>query len=163
MTFEDREERVQHFQTVSHQSFISINVRRRIGDRDVRLDDHIYETQLDDDQPNEPMEMTDLLSSGVQALHDQHERMLHEGLILQQDADKAEEHLSSLQISIPEQGMNVDAQKLNQDVLQQAAVSLKQVADDLQDVSYDGTMIWKIVGFREKLGMLHHQKERDQH
>jgi hypothetical protein len=45
----------------------------------------------------------------------------------------------------------LDGIKPNQEILQQDVASLKQKVDDMQYVSYDGTLIWKISGFREKM------------
>ncbi|CAF4555534.1 unnamed protein product, partial [Rotaria sp. Silwood2] len=41
--------------------------------------------------------------------------------------------------------------KSNQEILQQDVASLKQKVDDMQYVSYDGTLIWKITNFHEKM------------
>ncbi|CAF4772212.1 unnamed protein product, partial [Rotaria sp. Silwood2] len=41
--------------------------------------------------------------------------------------------------------------KPNQEILQQDVASLKQKIDDMQYVSYDGTLIWKITSFLEKM------------
>ncbi|CAF0929203.1 unnamed protein product [Adineta steineri] len=41
--------------------------------------------------------------------------------------------------------------KLNQDIFSQDASSLKEKIDDLQNVSHDGTFIWKITNVREKM------------
>jgi hypothetical protein len=41
--------------------------------------------------------------------------------------------------------------KHNQDILNQDLISLKEKIDDMQNVSYDGTFVWKITSFKEKM------------
>ncbi|CAF4286818.1 unnamed protein product, partial [Rotaria sordida] len=48
----------------------------------------------------------------------------------------------------------------NQEILQQDVASLKQKVDDMQYVSYDGTLIWKITSLHEKMSKVDAQSER---
>jgi hypothetical protein len=41
--------------------------------------------------------------------------------------------------------------KHNQDILNQDLASLKEKINDMQYVSYDGTFVWKITNFKEKM------------
>ena len=61
------------------------------------------------------------------------------------------QELTSLKLSIQEQSAFLDGIKPNQEILQQEVASLKQKVDDAQYVSYDGTLIWKITSFQEKM------------
>ena len=54
-------------------------------------------------------------------------------------------------MSVQEQSAFLDGIKPNQEILQQDVASLKQIVDDMQYVSYDGTLIWKIISFHEKM------------
>jgi len=42
--------------------------------------------------------------------------------------------------------------QINQTILQQDVASLKQKNDDIQGISDDGTLTWKITNFAEKMG-----------
>jgi predicted nucleic acid-binding Zn-ribbon protein len=102
-------------------------------------------------QMQEIYETINILASGIQALNDDTQRLSSDSIRLQTSIDSLSQDFQSLKLSIEEQGAFLDGIKPNQEILQQDVASLKQKVDDMQYVSYDGTLIWKISGFREKM------------
>ena len=99
-------------------------------------------------------------SPPVTVLKDEIQRNETETTIMHDIIEAKEASCDLLERSVQEQQVRVPEIERNADALYQAAVSLKQAADDLQDVSYDGTMIWKIPSFREKMGTLPDERKR---
>ncbi|CAF1098463.1 unnamed protein product [Adineta steineri] len=62
------------------------------------------------------------------------------------------ENIPQLKQSIEDSHRFLAGYKMNQDILSQDASSLKEKINDLQNVSYDGTFIWKITNVKEKIG-----------
>ncbi|CAF4382772.1 unnamed protein product, partial [Adineta steineri] len=60
--------------------------------------------------------------------------------------------LPTMKTSIEESNNVLRAMNINLMVLQQKILSLKYQLEDQQVISYDGTLIWKISQFREKMG-----------
>ncbi|CAF4451827.1 unnamed protein product, partial [Adineta steineri] len=60
--------------------------------------------------------------------------------------------LPTMKTSIEESNNVLSAMNINLMVLQQKILSLKYQLEDQQVISYDGTLIWKISQFREKMG-----------
>ncbi|CAF5059091.1 unnamed protein product, partial [Rotaria sp. Silwood1] len=92
-----------------------------------------------------------ILASGIQTLNDDTQRLSNESIRLQSSIESITQEFSSLKLSIQEQSSFLDGVKRNQEILQQDLASLKQKVDDMQYVSYDGTLIWKITNFHEKM------------
>ncbi|CAF1384464.1 unnamed protein product [Adineta ricciae] len=99
----------------------------------------------------EVYEAINTLASGTQTLNDETLRVSSESVRLQSSVESLAQELASLKLSIEEQGAFLDGIKLNQEILQKGVASLKQKVDDAQYVSYDGTLIWKITSFQEKM------------
>jgi predicted nucleic acid-binding Zn-ribbon protein len=102
-------------------------------------------------QMQEIYETINILASGIQTLNDDTQRLSTDSIRLQTSIESLSQDFASLKLSIEEQGAFLDGIKPNQEILQQDVASLKQKVDDMQYVSYDGTLIWKISGFREKM------------
>jgi chromosome segregation ATPase len=96
-------------------------------------------------------ETISILASGIQALNDDIQRISNDSIRLKTSIESLTQDFASLKISIQEQSAFLDGIKPNQEILQQDVASLKQTVDDMQYVSYDGTLIWKIPNFREKM------------
>ncbi|CAF1336428.1 unnamed protein product, partial [Rotaria sordida] len=109
-------------------------------------------------QMQEIYETINILASGIQTLNDDTQRLSSESIRLQSSTESLTQEFSSLKLSIQEQSSFLDGVKPNQEILQQDVASLKQKVDDMQYVSYDGTLIWKITSFHEK--MMDAQSER---
>ena len=82
------------------------------------------------------------------------QRLSHESVKIQNAIDGLTQDLAALKLSIQEQNIFLDGLKPNQEILQQDVSSLKQKVEDMQFVSYDGTLIWKIANFKEKMSKI---------
>ncbi|CAF1494816.1 unnamed protein product, partial [Rotaria sordida] len=123
-----------------------INERHgRVSGMDVDIELEIYET-------------INILASGIQTLNDDTQHLSSESIRLQSSTESLTQEFSSLKLSVQEENSFLDGIKLNQEILQQDVASLEEKVDDMQYVSYDGTSIWKIKNFREK--MMDAQSER---
>ncbi|CAF4411648.1 unnamed protein product [Rotaria sp. Silwood2] len=109
-------------------------------------------------QWQEIYETINILASGIQTLDDDTQRLSSESIRLQSSIESLTQDFSSVKLSIQEQSSFLDGVKPNQEILQQDVASLKEKIDDMQYVSYDGTFIWKITNFHEK--MMDAQSER---
>jgi hypothetical protein len=96
-------------------------------------------------------EMINVLAGAMQALNDDTQRLSSESVRLQAGVESLTKDCAIVKQSIQEQSVFLDGIKPNQEILQQEVASLKQTIDDLQYVSYDGTLLWKISSFQEKM------------
>jgi FtsZ-binding cell division protein ZapB len=96
-------------------------------------------------------ETINILAGGIQTLNDDTQRLSGESIRLQSSVESLTNEFTSLKLSTQEQSAFLDGIRPNQEILQQDVASLKQTVDDMQYVSYDGTLIWKITSFREKM------------
>ena len=114
-------------------------------------------------QMQEIYETINILAGGIQTLNDDTQRLSSESVRLQSSIESITQEFASFKLSIQEQSAFLDGIKPNQEILQQDVASLKQKVDDMLSVSYDGTLIWKITSFHEKMSKLilniscHHQ------
>jgi chromosome segregation ATPase len=102
----------------------------------------------------EVYETINILASGIQTLNDDTQRLSNDSIRLQTSIDALTQDFATLKLSIQEQDAFIEGLKPNQELLQQDIASLKQRVEDMQYVSYDGTLIWKITSFREKMSKL---------
>ncbi len=102
-------------------------------------------------QMQEIYETINILASGIQTLNDDTQRLSSDFSRLQRTVESLTNDFATLKWSIQEQDAFLDRFKPDHEVLQQDVASLKQTVDDMQYVSYDGTLIWKITSFREKM------------
>jgi FtsZ-binding cell division protein ZapB len=102
-------------------------------------------------QMQEIYDTINILANGIQTLNDDTQRLSTDSIRLQTSIEALSKEFESLKLSIQEQGSFLEGVKPNQEILQQDVASLKQKVDDMHYVSYDGTLIWKITGFREKM------------
>jgi hypothetical protein len=58
---------------------------------------------------------------------------------------------NTVQLSVQESHSFLEGVKHNQDIINQDLSSLKEKVNDMQYVSYDGTFVWKITNFKEKM------------
>ena len=96
-------------------------------------------------------ETINVLAGGFQTLNDDVQRLSNESLRLQNSIESLTQDFSTLKLSVEEQTAFLDGIKPNQEILQQDVASLSQKIGDMQYVSYDGTLIWKITNFNEKM------------
>ncbi|CAM4846316.1 unnamed protein product [Rotaria magnacalcarata] len=109
-------------------------------------------------QMQEIREPIEILANGIQTLNDDAQGLSSKSIELQSSIESLTQDIGSLKLNVQEQSSFLDGVKPNQEILQQDVASLKQKIDDLQYVSYDATLIWKIVSFNEK--MMDAQSER---
>ncbi|CAF1107178.1 unnamed protein product [Rotaria sordida] len=61
------------------------------------------------------------------------------------------QEISSIKLSVEEQRAVLDGVQVNQEILQHDVALLKEKIDDMQYVSYDGILTWKVTKFHEKM------------
>ncbi|CAF3112629.1 unnamed protein product [Rotaria sp. Silwood2] len=103
-------------------------------------------------------ETINILANGIQTLNDDTQSLFNESIRLQSSIESLTQDFSSIKLSILKQSSFLDGVKPNQEILQQDVASVKQKIDDIQYVSYDGTLTWKITNLHEK--MMDAQSER---
>ena len=101
-------------------------------------------------QLNETM---DILMDGIEALSEDTQRLSVDSLHYQTAVQSVSEEIVKVKAAIEETYSVIDAHKTSQQMLEQSIASLQQQVTDQQNVSYDGTLLWKITNFQQKLGM----------
>lgn len=151
-----------HYMTEQHQNAIITFVRRLtpylskshyMGNPDMEIDMPLHTTTTDNlnaDIQN-VYETIDVLAGGIQALNGDVQRLSTESVGFQVTVEDINRELAALKLSAQEENAFLDGFKPNQEILSQDLASLKQQVDDMQFVSYDGTLIWKISSFKEKM------------
>ncbi|CAF4667636.1 unnamed protein product [Rotaria sp. Silwood1] len=109
-------------------------------------------------QLEELHEMLNVFVGGVETLTNDGQRLVNELLQIQTVLPTLTEDLSKVKLSIEESKAFLEGARQNQNVFYQYLLSLEEKTNDLQFVSYDGTLVWKITNFREK--MIDAQSER---
>jgi peptidoglycan hydrolase CwlO-like protein len=99
----------------------------------------------------ETYETIDILAGRIQTLNDDTQRLSSDLVRIQSAIEALTQETAALKVSIQEQGAILDGIRPNQEILQQDVASLKQKVDDMQNVSYDGTLLWKITNVHEKM------------
>ncbi|CAF0993543.1 unnamed protein product [Adineta steineri] len=97
-------------------------------------------------------EFVNILSNGIETLNDDNQHFNNESPRVQIQLQTLAENILQVKQSIEESHSFLQGLKQNQDILGQDASSLKEKINDLQNVSYDGTFIWKITNVKEKMG-----------
>ena len=103
------------------------------------------------DECNHLHEMTDLLSRGIITLKEDLTRLNIDLSKQSQSIETLDKTLSTLKLSTDESTSAIDAMNTNLTILRQELFSLNQKYEDHQVTSYDGTLIWKIDHFQEKM------------
>ncbi|CAF2700001.1 unnamed protein product [Rotaria sp. Silwood2] len=102
-------------------------------------------------QMREIYETINILANGIQTLNDDTQSLFNESIRLQSSIESLTQDFPSIKLSILKQSSFLDGVKPNQEILQQDVASVKQKIDDIQYVSYDGTLTWKITNLHEKM------------
>ncbi|CAF2767716.1 unnamed protein product [Rotaria sp. Silwood2] len=154
-----------HYLTQQHQYAVVKVVRQmlsQLNDRQIDIDYPRTTTagacNFATAQLEELYEMLNILIGGVETLTNDQQRLVNESLQMQIRLPALTEELSKVKLSIEESNAFVEGVKHNQDILNQDLSSLQLKINDLQCVSYDGTLVWKITNFLEK--MIDAQSER---
>ncbi|CAF4269582.1 unnamed protein product, partial [Rotaria sordida] len=95
--------------------------------------------------------MLNILSGGIETLNSDQQRLSNESLQTQITLPTLTEELSRVKLSIEESNDFLEGVKHNQDILKQDLASLQEKISDLQHVSHDGTFVWRITNFKEKM------------
>lgn len=96
-------------------------------------------------------EMLDHIAGSVQAINDDTQRLSAKSMMHQNALQKFSDDLSRLKLSVQETDSLLNGHKANQQTLEQTLASIQQDISDLKMTSYDGTLMWKITNFREKM------------
>ena len=152
----------EHYLTQQHQDIVVKTVRQ--------LRSQLFESQMDIDPSrimpttatttvNDPAtaqvlelyETLNILTGGIEALNDDGQRLSNESLQTQIKLQALSEETSKVQASVEESEGFLQGVKHNQDILGQDLTSLQDAINDMLYVSYDGTLLWKISKFQEKM------------
>ena len=163
-----RGELATHYLTEQHQNTMNALVCGHFGklrsnqnttsdDMDLDTQDQITTTMVipNDENSSSPLEdmfkTVEILTGGIQTLNDDNQRLNEQSLHSQIQREELHKYFTGLKSSIEEEDIFLHGLKPNQDILSQDVASLKQNVEDLQSISYDGTLIWKITSVREKM------------
>ncbi len=102
-------------------------------------------------QVQELYETLNILTSGIEALNDDGQRLSNESLQSQIKRQTLAEDCSQVQLSVEVTDGFLQQPKHNLDILNQDLIRLKEQINDMQYVSYDGTFVWKNTSFKEKM------------
>jgi hypothetical protein len=148
----------EHYLTKQHQEIILKVVREmrsQLPDSEMDIDlSRTTTTTVSDPataQMKELYETLNILAGGMEALNYDGQRLSNESLESQIKLQTLAEDFSTVQLSVEESHSFLQGVKHNQDILNQDLISLKEKIDDMQNVSYDGTFVWKITSFKEKM------------
>lgn len=93
----------------------------------------------------------DTLVNGSHNLADELSSLNSDFIPLSQTIEKTDSLLPTVKTSIEESNNMLAAMESNISMLQQNLFLLKQLYEDQQAASYDGTLFWKITGVRDKM------------
>ncbi|CAF1098343.1 unnamed protein product [Adineta steineri] len=147
-----------HYLTQLHQDAIlnATNlIKSQLNDTQMDIDPSQTTTTVTNptiDHLQDVHEVVNVLSNGLETLNDDNQHLNNESLRVQIQLQTLTENTSQVKQSIDETTTFLSGVKQNQDILSQDALSIKEKIDDLQNVSYDGTFIWKITNVKEKIG-----------
>ncbi|CAF3845972.1 unnamed protein product [Rotaria sordida] len=153
-----RGKKEEHYLTTHHQEAILKVVRHmrsQLLDTKMETDITRTTTAVTSDpaliQLQEFYETLNILAGGIETLNDDGQRISNELLQCHIKLQTLVEDFSQVKLSVEESHSFLEGVKQNQDILNQDLTSLKEKINDMQYVSYDGTFIWKITNFQEKM------------
>ncbi|CAF0793247.1 unnamed protein product, partial [Didymodactylos carnosus] len=91
------------------------------------------------------------LTGGIQTLSDDSLRLSMESLRHQQLSQSVQNNINQIKQAIAERNSYIAGITPNQEILQQVVTSMKKKIEDLQSISYDGILTWKITDVSEKI------------
>jgi hypothetical protein len=140
----------EHYLTQQHQEAILQGIHQRRSQLlDSQMDTAPSRTTAATNDPattrlHKPYKTNNILPGGTETSND-------DGQYLNNGPFQSE---TGVPLSVEESQSFLQGVKHNQDILNQDVISLKEKIDDMRYVSYDGTLVWKITNFREKMGKL---------
>jgi len=129
-------------------------------------DAHMTSTQMDTDTPQttttmdtnfamnqleELYETISILGNGAQTLNEDAQRLNSELHEHETKLQSLIENASQVKGAVEEENALLDGITRNLEILNHDLVSLQERIDDIQYISYDGTLTWKIPNFQEKM------------
>ncbi|CAF2658131.1 unnamed protein product [Rotaria sp. Silwood2] len=102
-------------------------------------------------QLDELQEAMSMFENGAETLNEDVQCLNTELLEHQNKLQHLKENASNVKLAVEEEHMSYEAMMRNLEVLSQELMSLKDKIDEMQYVSYDGTFLWKITNFQEKM------------
>jgi chromosome segregation ATPase len=148
----------EHCRTQKHQETImKVVLQMRSQLLDTRMDTDLSQTTTTTTndptlaQLQEIHDTLNILSGGIETLNDDGQRLSNESLQSQIKLQTLTEEFLHVKESVEESRNFLEGVKQNQDILNQDFSSLKDKINDMQYVSYDGSFVWKITNFQEKM------------
>ncbi|CAF1011890.1 unnamed protein product [Didymodactylos carnosus] len=92
-----------------------------------------------------------ILTEGVQTLWNDSTRLNEELSRASNISQVIQNELSQLKLSIKDKGTHLSGITSNQKTLEQQLLSIKQIVDENEFVSRDGTLMWKIINVTDKM------------
>ncbi|CAF1345794.1 unnamed protein product [Rotaria sordida] len=102
-------------------------------------------------QSEELYEMLSILVGGIETLTNDEQCLANEALQMQTAIPTLAEEFSKVKLSVEESNAFLERVRHNQAILNQDLLSLQEKINGLQCVFYDGTLVWKIANFHEKM------------
>ena len=90
---------------------------------------------------------------GTQIIGEDLQRLNGESIELLNRVQSLPDRLSTIAIAVEEESASSEATRYSTMMLEQEIKSMNETVQDLQHVSYDGTLIWRITGVKEKMSM----------
>ena len=138
-----------HYRSQQHQrSILHVieQMRSQLTEASATSDNTLAMNQL-----RELDETMKILGSGVQGLHEETRQQLSDDLPEhERKLRELIEKESKVAIGIEEEYGLLDGINQNLDIVRQDLMKLEESVDDMQYVSLDGTLVWKITGVAEK-------------
>ena len=90
---------------------------------------------------------------GTQIIGEDLQRLNGESIELLNRVQTLSDSASTMTIAVEEESGSSEATSYSTMMLDQEIKSFKETVDDRQHVSYDGTLMWRIAGVKEKMSM----------
>jgi chromosome segregation ATPase len=148
----------EHYLTQQHQDAILKVVHQ--------MQSQLLDSQMDTDLPRtttaatsetavtqlqEIRDALDILSGGMNILNGDAQRLSNDSLQSRIHLQALAEKFSQVKVSVEESHIFLQEVQHNQDILNQDLSSLKENINDMPSISYDGSFVWKISNFQEKM------------
>ncbi len=96
-------------------------------------------------------ETISILGNGAQTLNEDAQKLNSELHEHEAKLQSLIENTSQVKVAVEEENVLLEGITRNMELLNQDLMSLQERIDDMQYISYDGTLTWKIPNFQEKM------------
>ncbi|CAF3008343.1 unnamed protein product [Rotaria sp. Silwood2] len=148
----------EHYLTEQHQHVTAIAVRQIVSQlNDIQMHKNLFRATIAEHsnptttQIEELYETFNIFSGGIETLNNDQQRLNNESFRVQNVFPTLTEELSKLKLSVETSNVFLDEIEQNQDILNRVFASLQETINESQNISYDGTFVWKITNFQEKM------------